>query len=135
MSGALTVPPGPCISGQVISLALLTEGRLLGVLRLCNFGLFGEDCAVFVREPITGRGGVWATGSVIGELGPRIRSFIFVGLVPVLSALERSRGVSLLAALSTSDLRTLEGSSAFLLLPKGLKKERFFFSFSAAFFA
>ena len=101
--GVLMAPCGLWGSGQGISFALFIGATPFGVLRLCNFGLFGEFCALLVREPKAGRGD-WAIGSANGELGPRTRSLILVGLVPVLSALERSRGVSLRAALSDSGL-------------------------------
>lgn len=123
------MPPEPWGNGHEMSFAIVI---FFGVFRLCNLGLFGEFCAELVREPGSGR--PWGAESAVGELGPSTRSFVFGDPVPIiLSAFERSSGVSLLAALSMSDFRTLVGSSLFFLLPSAPKKDRFFFS--AAFLA
>lgn len=71
-------------------------------------------------------------GSAFGELGPNTRPTL-EGVVACASAAERSKAVSRRAAFSVSVLRTLDESR--FLLPSDPKKDRFLFSFSAAFLA
>lgn len=98
LSGVLVATPGLCGSGQEVSPAL---GTVFGVLRLCSLGLFGEFWAELVRGLMAGRP-VMLTGSDVGELGPRNRSFFGVPVVCIPSIFERSSGLSLVAMLSIS---------------------------------
>lgn len=97
-SGVLVATPGLCGSGHELSCAL---GTVFGVLRLCNLGLLGEFWAELIRGPIADRP-VLAKGSAVGELGPKTRSHFGAPVMSVLSCLERSGGLSILARLSIS---------------------------------
>lgn len=99
-SGVLVATPGLCGSGHELPFAL---GTVFGVFRLCSLGPLGEFWAELIRGPIAGRP-VPATGSAVGELGPRTRSLFGAPMVSVFSGLERSSGLSLLARLPVSAL-------------------------------
>ena len=122
LSTVPVVPPGLCASGQEMSLALLS---LLGVFLRWSLGLLGELCAVLVCDATVG--GCKEIGSAFGELGPNTRPPL-EGIVVCVSALERSEAV-----FSVSVLRMFDESR--FLLPSDPKKDRFLFSFSAAFLA
>lgn len=98
LSRVLVATPGLCGSGHELSFAL---GTVFGVLRLCSLGLLGEFWAELIRGPMAGRP-VCATGSAVGEFGPRTRSLFGAPVVSVFSGFEHSSGLSLLARLLVS---------------------------------